>query len=633
MSLINKKNFINKGYQPEIDCLRALAVSLVVLFHFEILQFTGGFIGVDIFFVISGYLITRIINEDIKNKKFSLSDFYLKRFRRIFPALFTTIILTLIFGFFLLSPEHIKRLSESALYSSLSISNYFFWKESGYFDFAKHFKPLLHTWSLSVEIQFYLVWPILLIFLNFFFKRLKIILILFFLFSLIISYFYSSRTTGFFYFTGFRVYEFLIGAFVYLFKFEIKKKFTDLTFLFGFLLILYCSIFFSEKTAFPSINALFPCIGALLVLISSNRLVYLKKLFINDYSLTIGRLSYSIYLFHWPILIFYKYFIINPITYLEKILLIIITLIFSILSYKFIETPFRKYKDKKFKISNFAFLISSIFIFLIILIFFRYAQYENFNKFLSNNDAKILKTISEDKKIFVDSEHYAVNKKESELFDNEIFDNNVLIFGDSHALDLYVALKNTEEYDDFKFEYLVNNDLNCFRNKSNRDIIISKFKSFFGLVDYCDLKVLNVYNNTHFIRAKKIIISTRWENFIDFKRLVESINPKKDTEIIFVNRRPKFYHIPTLYLKSPKDINKVANLNKDKNVNYINKMINENFNQRKYKLFDINDLLCPQNQCIVYEQKKLLYLDEDHWSFSGAKFFGKKLYDNNFLNK
>ena len=127
MSLLNKKNFINKGYQPEIDCLRALAVSLVVLFHFEILQFTGGFIGVDIFFVISGYLITKIINENIKDKKFSLIDFYLKRFRRIFPALFTTIILTLIFGFFLLSPEHIKRLSESALYSSLSISNYFFW--------------------------------------------------------------------------------------------------------------------------------------------------------------------------------------------------------------------------------------------------------------------------------------------------------------------------------------------------------------------------------------------------------------------------------------------------------------------------------------------------------------------------
>ena len=93
------------------------------------------------------------------------------------------------------------------------------------------------------------------------------------------------------------------------------------------------------------------------------------------------------------------------------------------------------------------------------------------------------------------------------------------------------------------------------------------------------------------------------KNLINFKRLVESINPKKDVEIIFVNRRPKFYHIPTLYLKSSENINKVANLNKDENVNYINKIINENFDKEKYKLFDINDLLCPKNQCIVYDQK------------------------------
>ena len=633
MSLINKKNFVKKGYQPEIDCLRAIAVSLVVLFHFEISKFSGGFIGVDIFFVISGYLITKIVSESNQKKNFDLIDFYLKRFRRIFPALLTTILFSLIVGFFLLSPEHIKRLSESALYSSLSISNYFFWKESGYFDFAKHFKPLLHTWSLSVEIQFYLIWPFLILFLKQSLKRTKLILLFLFIFLLIISYFYSSRSTGFFYFTGFRIYEFLIGAFLYLFKFEIKKKYTDLIFFVGLLIILYCAIFFSEKTAFPSINALFPCFGALLILISSNKLVYFKKLFINDYFLIVGRLSYSIYLFHWPILIFYKYFIINPITHLEKILLIIITLFFSIFSYKFIETPFRKYKNKKFEISNLTFLISSISIFLIILIFFKYAQYENFKKFLPNNEVKMLKTISKDKKIFIDSEHIAANKKESELFDNKILPNNVLIFGDSHALDLYVALKNTEEFNDFKFEYLVNNDLNCFKIKSNKDKIISKFKSFFGLIDYCDLKILTVYDNTHFIRAKKIIISTRWENLINFKRLVESINPKKDVEIIFVNRRPKFYHIPTLYLKSSENINKVANLNKDENVNYINKIINENFDKEKYKLFDINDLLCPKNQCIVYDQKKLLYLDEDHWSFSGAKFFGKKLYDNNFLKK
>ena len=102
-------------------------------------------------------------------------------------------------------------------------------------------------------------------------------------------------------------------------------------------------------------------------------------------------------------------------------------------------------------------------------------------------------------------------------------------------------------------------------------------------------------------------------------------------EIIFINRRPKFYHIPTLYLKSSAKINEIANLNKDEKVNYINELIYKKFDHKNYQLFDISELLCPNNRCIVYDEKKLLYLDEDHWSFSGAKYFGKKLFDNNFL--
>ena len=148
MNNIKEKKISAYNYKPEIDSLRAIAVSLVILFHFEIFIFKGGFVGVDIFFVISGYLITKIVCTQIDTKKFNFINFYLKRIRRIIPALSVTIIVSFLIGYYLLDPNHFERLSKSTLYSSFSLANIFFWSENDYFDFAKHFKPLLHTWSL-----------------------------------------------------------------------------------------------------------------------------------------------------------------------------------------------------------------------------------------------------------------------------------------------------------------------------------------------------------------------------------------------------------------------------------------------------------------------------------------------------
>lgn len=153
-----------KYYRPDIDGLRAIAVIFVILYHFNVGLFSGGFVGVDIFFVISGYLITKGILEKQHEGAFEFSDFYFRRVRRLIPALLATIVVSYIAAYILFSPADFKQMSGSTVYAISGLSNLFFWMESGYFDTSSIVKPLLHTWSLSVEIQFYIIWPFFVVF-------------------------------------------------------------------------------------------------------------------------------------------------------------------------------------------------------------------------------------------------------------------------------------------------------------------------------------------------------------------------------------------------------------------------------------------------------------------------------------
>ena len=144
-------NRIETPYRPEVDGLRAVAVLSVILFHLGIETFSGGFVGVDVFFVISGYLITRLIVTETRNAHFSFSNFYIRRARRLFPALFFTLVVCFIAAAFLFSPQHLQRFGLSFVYSNIALSNFFFWSESGYFDTESQFKPLLHMWSLRLN--------------------------------------------------------------------------------------------------------------------------------------------------------------------------------------------------------------------------------------------------------------------------------------------------------------------------------------------------------------------------------------------------------------------------------------------------------------------------------------------------
>ncbi len=354
---------IQRKYSPEVDGLRAWAVLGVLLYHFDFKAFSGGFTGVDIFFVISGFLITRNIMADIGKGSFSFTRFYSRRIKRLFPALYATLFLTLLFAYLLFTPEHLLRLGKSLLYSILSVSNFFFWKEAGYFDTAVDFKPLLHTWSLAVEEQFYVAWPAIL----FLFSKLgKKIWLPFFL--LLISgaslygaeHWLNSDPTGAFFLTPFRIIEFAFGAgLVWLIDLQPKKKFLleplQLT---ALLLILYSFFSFNKLTSFPGLSALIPCLGAALA-IYSGQARFLGYLLRNPLAVGIGLISYSLYLVHWPLLIFYKYWHYSEIDHTDRVGLLLATFLCAWLSWKFIEQPFRKGFTRSRKLLVFFYIASA----------------------------------------------------------------------------------------------------------------------------------------------------------------------------------------------------------------------------------------------------------------------------------
>ena len=305
----------NKNY--EIEFLRAVSVLFVVFFHFNLFNLDGGFVGVDIFFVISGYLITSII---LQKRNFDLYKFYLKRLRRLLPIILFTVLISIVVGLFILSPIHLNRLITSSLFSIFGTSNFFFFSEAGYFDHEKLFKPLLHTWSLAVEIQFYLIWPlIILLTKNLFKSKIFYVLILIFIFSILLSTLYSSRTDSFFYFTVFRIYEFVIGSLLFFLIPKTCPKKSLIYFFLGLSIIFFSAFFFNSNFSFPGAYALVPCFGAALIIYSrfSDTKNFGKYLKSNSIQF-LGSKSYTIYMLHWPFLIFYSYQKMGSISYLEK---------------------------------------------------------------------------------------------------------------------------------------------------------------------------------------------------------------------------------------------------------------------------------------------------------------------------
>ncbi|EHL29260.1 acyltransferase family protein [Legionella drancourtii] len=345
----------SKEYFNYVDGLRAFAVVVVLLFHLNVPAITGGFVGVDVFFVISGFLITRlIVKEMAQTGTFNFINFYCRRIKRIFPALFFVLLCTLIAGLILFAPSHLRALGRSMATAALSLSNCLFWLESGYFNATATYKPLLHTWSLGVEEQFYFIWPFILYLVarKGYPKWLPLTIGMLGLLSLSLNLaFQKNHLTALYYLMPFRFFEFCIGALmVWLIKFRPKwNVVTELFCLLGFGMMLFSVLIFSKDTVFPSYNALIPTLGAALVIYAGSA-NYAGWFFSNRMSVALGLISYSLYLVHWPIIVFYSYFTSAEITSLSaQCLVILCSILAAMFTYYCIEQPFRHTtaKDKK----------------------------------------------------------------------------------------------------------------------------------------------------------------------------------------------------------------------------------------------------------------------------------------------
>ena len=280
-------------YRPEIDGLRAIAVIPVILFHAGFETFSGGFIGVDVFFVISGYLITSIMLSEMDEGKFNLIDFYVRRMRRLLPALFFIMALCIPFAWMWLVPSDMKDFSQSLIAVSTFSSNILFWKEFGYFQTAAQFKPLLHTWSLAVEEQYYILFPLFLMLAWQFGKRwILTTLIVVALLSLGVAHWAAyNKPVAAFYLLPTRGWEILLGVFVaFYFNRHKSVHFRQITnqvlSAVGFTLILFSIFAYSEQTQFPSLFTLVPTIGAVLVILFTHKNTFVYRLLSN--SMTVG---------------------------------------------------------------------------------------------------------------------------------------------------------------------------------------------------------------------------------------------------------------------------------------------------------------------------------------------------------
>lgn len=331
----------SNNFRYDINGLRAYAVILVVLFHFGITGFSAGFIGVDIFFVISGFLMTSIVVKSLEKGNFSLLNFYLARGIRIVPALFVVSVIVLILGWFLLLPTDYKALAKHTFSSINFFSNIVYWRESGYFDTDSHNKALLHTWSLSVEWQFYLIFPIV-VALLYKIKKSRKFLLTFLVLGTILSFILSvvitakNPSAGFFLLPT-RAWEMLIGGLIFFIPKE-KVPYKKPLELVGFLLIAISCYIFSSNTLWPSYNAILPVLGTFLILLAHQQDSIFTKGSVFQW---LGNNSYSIYLWHWPIVFFLHYFYKND-NYIFIISGIVLSIILGWLSYTYIENPTRK---------------------------------------------------------------------------------------------------------------------------------------------------------------------------------------------------------------------------------------------------------------------------------------------------
>jgi len=361
---------VHPKYRPDIDGLRAVAVLLVVFFHAFPAVLKGGFIGVDVFFVISGFLISTIIFSNLEQERFSLLDFYGRRVKRIFPALSVTLLSCLVLGWFTLLQEEYQQLGKHIVAGAGFISNLVFWRESGYFDNLADTKPLLHLWSLGIEEQFYIFWPVLLSVA----WRLRMKLLHIILAGAALSFFvnaltFRSNPTANFYAPYTRFWELLLGAFLAHLSLyppsptrslKLGASFWNLLSWSGMFLIITGVAVLNAHSLFPGYWALLPVIGSVFIIAAGRNSWLNRKILSRKEMVYIGLISFPLYLWHWPLLSILRIVQGETPSHLMRIGIVLVSFLLAALTYEYIEKPIRVQGRIRFKVQKLAALMLSI---------------------------------------------------------------------------------------------------------------------------------------------------------------------------------------------------------------------------------------------------------------------------------
>ncbi len=646
----------NQSFEIEVNGIRGVAVILVMLFHYQIYPFSGGYIGVDIFFVISGYLIGKIINKNaftLKNYK----NFLLNRVRRIFPGLLGLIIFTFVFSSLLLAPNHFKDFAKSSIYNFILIPNYFFWDQSNYFDVSSYYKPLLHTWSLGVEYHFYLLWPIFIWFVNLITKKnyFKNIILILFIILIVLTTEYLKKfgpvfehkllygkyvNDTIFFLTPFRLFEFTIGYLLTINSFRIKNNyFNEFIFFIGILLIVYASISFDKNTFFPGSNALFPTIGTFLI-IFSKKSIFMGFLLRNNVINFFGNISYSLYLYHWPIFIFYKYYKYKELLFIEKFFCIVISIIFAYLSYIYIEKNYLKKKifkfDKKLIYSSLLIFILSFSVIYSKGWEFRLKEFEK-NVYLDKDN-----NYGGNCKIFADA------KKNEDCIFGDVKKLDFILIGDSHGKALYNGIENFSEKNNFNFltyedmckvyPNLLSSIINCQIDLPPPEIIIigKKFYDYQFQNQNLDIiakkyvdKIVEIKKNKIFRNVKKIIIFGQVPEF--YSSYGDLISCYTRPYYIKKKECDEYYNYDVF--KETSDIFKInQGLDKKRILNKSLEKYVKNKSDKNLELyfFDPFEKICELNRCDQVMNGKMIYFDATHLSVFGSKYLVDK-FENDLL--
>lgn len=643
------------NYRREIDGLRALAVLPVIFFHAGFDTFSGGFVGVDVFFVISGYLITSIILAEKQAGTFSLIHFYERRARRILPALFFVMAVSIPFAWLWLLPHDMKGFSRSLAAIAAFASNILFLRESGYFDAPAEVKPLLHTWSLAVEEQFYALFPLFLMLTWRLGKRWIVgLLIVFGAISLAVAHWGAfNKPAATFFLLPTRGWELMIGAFIAFYfaqpnRINISQQVSQSISIVGLLLILYAVFAFSQRTPFPSLYALVPTIGAALIILFTTPTTFVGKVLGSKAFLAIGLISYSAYLWHQPLFAFARQRSLTEPSAVFLSFLSVAAFVLAYFSWRFVEQPFRR-RDHIRGRTVFLFAVFGTLLFLGIGLFGnakdgfpqrfkriteKFSGYEIDNEKLRQESWKILRSLSNDEEYAVVDDLY----NQSARFSINTNSTKVLIIGNSHSKDLFnLFAQNQKLFPQFEFaRYGVH--VACLGDAARA--------TFFRAPAYKSADVILV--STRWTESRCSGVENSRDDFYGIETLVRVA--KRDGKLVVLTSntlefpQSGSYTIADKFVfrASSSDLNNSSRSDREslvfainryyfevkhkvKHVRIINERIREFATRNQLIYLDKQDFLCDETSQLCFGISSNLhkrFFDYGHYTLEGAKEFG-----------